>query len=362
MYQLLAICIFGACLSCARYLKGAGRVYLWSSAICSVAGILVSEVGLIVVPLTFLTGLICGSTMKQAARVTVPALAVALIFLGFLAWLHAHPSGNTYEGLRTEWNAGAMLKLWVKQVWAGFPLVDFKNAGAIPRMLFISLRDHPWLCAGFITALVFAARQSVSSVPTLRENKVVWAFLALLILLPAFIISPSSKYQQEVQWGSGYLPVYLQNFATATILCILLTHALHKPAGKYLLGLAVLAGVMVFLYSGARIDKRNFEHARPAAFLFESVKNGLLDSCSDNSLVYVHPNFFWKDPATYELIFERLCNKTLKVCEPPECANNTAYHDCYLLTCPPAQQLTASLFRLDCATKTDTILLQSMKE
>ncbi len=111
--------------------------------------------------------------------------------------------------------------------------------------------------SGYLALRFFRNRSKENALPLI--GMIVW-------LTPALVIAISAKYQAELDWGTGYLPRYLQNFGLVLVIL--------GPAGRLLTtrsGLAALSllALLVFTLNVRTIRKRNRDFA--AAKLLYSV-------------------------------------------------------------------------------------------
>jgi len=131
-------------------------------------------------------------------------------------------------------------------------------------------------------------------------------------VLPALMVPFSAKYQRELRWGLGYLPVYLSGFglmllATAAVaslhsFTVRLTRSLRLTTTI----VSALVGATIFgiTYGSNRIviDRYQVAERYPRAIIEIALRDGLLaDVPRGSCLVCAHPFRSWDSPAFYRM-------------------------------------------------------------
>jgi hypothetical protein len=174
-----------------------------------------------------------------------------------------------------------------------------------------------------------------------------------LILFPAIFILPSLKYQTEVQWGVGYLPVYFQNFGSATLLASLFQYGINnyrsavKKMSTYLYIFIVAVTCITFLFNNALINACSYNTSYPAQVFYDDIKNGALQNCKNGSTIIVGHNFFWKSPDIYQKIFKNITAKNFTVYDFDVKGPINKSSDCYYLDCYIGKKIIVTLYQLD---------------
>lgn len=125
-------------------------------------------------------------------------------------------------------------------------------------------------------------------------------------ILPAAFVSLSLKYQKELHFGIGYLPIYLQYAGAAFLAVVGITRWMHSlnSFNKNLLTL-VLSGIMafVFLFNNAQVLKINQQTQYPRDLLDLAYKEGILNGISPTQSVitFTEPYYF---ATSAEVIYE----------------------------------------------------------
>ena len=257
---------------------------LFLSNIFFVVSILTSEVGLIVLLLTPVCAFMQQVSFKKIITSSLFYVLTACSYLSYTFWLRSHVDKHeAYVGLTTNINFHAMRDLFYKQIFASFPMSNIFGKRGLPNIFLHQLTDVKNLI-GIVLILIFSIVVYIKYAN--KNSKTVnifpYRFLLLslgLIAFPAIFILPSVKYQSEVQWGVGYLPVYFQNFGSATFLYILIQWTLdnHRRFFKYvsafLFSVAVSGICVAFLFNNALIKASSFNKSFPATVFYNKIND-----------------------------------------------------------------------------------------
>lgn len=213
---------------------------LWLSVALYVAALMTYEIIAPLVLLFPLAALVYGRrrSVKDALRMSWPfllavCLAVVTTFsfrIAFRAPLVSHGSGSSpYSFSLAPLAVGTAL---AKQVIAALPLIfaalHHANATVALHLNFASPVEYVsrfpvttlMIFAGYLALILLTLREATHR---LNEDArpvhlaiLVWFGLALWVL-PALLISLSPRWQRELWWGVGYLPVYLEYFGVALL-------------------------------------------------------------------------------------------------------------------------------------------------
>ena len=188
------------------------------------------EIGFVyIVPLFGLAWLYTGQ-VRPALRLSVPVLAgegVALaVNLGARAVNALRAAGvlagdaADLGGVSPSFDLPAILRTWLMQMSAGFPL----NA-----MLFGKVRPGAiaWsdvACGVLLAAAVLAALAAFKQLPAPKENLLLFLTGLAMLSAPALLIAVSPKYQQggNVDWRHGYIPQTVESFGVGLMAAALL--------------------------------------------------------------------------------------------------------------------------------------------
>jgi hypothetical protein len=192
-----------------------------------------------------------GRSWPRALAGTWP-FALATLGLGLAsAYLRSRVAFAPDSDYRAGTQALAYGATFAKQAAAGIPLTyEFLD----PQRLFPSLQKIALFDAGpynfripaalaFAAALFAALGRSATAAPNDDERARLGAagMLGLgLAVLPVPLLAASAKYQRELAWGLGYLPVFVQTFGVA-LLCAVAMRATRAPRALVALVLFAIA-------------------------------------------------------------------------------------------------------------------------
>lgn len=138
----------------------------------------------------------------------------------------------------------------------------------------------------------------------LKQNRRLLLIIgACLWILPAFMISLSSKYQQEFTWwggyGIGYIPVYLQYYGTLMVIVGFLSYLCNvivSPIARHaliLIAIVVLNLILLINMQNNRtaVDKMNIDLKFGRVALEEALENGILNNVPENAGIVFVDNY-----------------------------------------------------------------------
>lgn len=361
MYQLLAILLFFTGYVYARYITSGNWPWLVACYLGIGITLLFSEFGLLLMVFLPLTGLILRAAFKRIVFTMLPAVLIALVFLGYTAYLRSLVDpNNSYAGLSSNTDPAAMWELIKMQLFAALPLSNFYHQGNIPGTLapqFASVKVMLLALAMLVVGAAIVLQQKKQAADA-DAKPVNWWFVLLMlsiVVLPAIIISPSLKYQREMRLGIGYLPVYIQSMGTAGLLACLYTYVqqsiTRRVGATFLLVFAVGCTVLSLLFNNALVRTKNILSSYPQMAFQQAVKEGFLDDCEDGSAILIRNSPFWHSGWLYREIFKNLTGKTFMVFDinKGDFVSFEGYPFCYRIDCTPGSDYKAQLYRMHCS-------------
>lgn len=162
------------------------------------------------------------SLIKLSALYAIPAIIVGCI--NIIVKLN---TSVRYEGISANFDFMVICKTFVKQCAAAFPLSNYifqKDNGILQNTFSgiiraISLQDI-LVTILFFALLFLIRRRTPHTEVSIHKGKLLILSL-LLYTMPAILISISTKYQNELSLGIGYLPVYLQYFGLLMVMWVM---------------------------------------------------------------------------------------------------------------------------------------------
>lgn len=189
--------------------------YLYLTLILWLFFMLAYEVNFIFIPIAFVIMFLNGDQYRKLPGFLL--ILTACLYLALTFYIRGHADGSGYVGSAFGLLPDIALA-YLKQLTAAFPFISYLSIthNSFPLdSLFREVINSYLAWAVFIISLViFVGLITIkSSVSTLRRE----AFVISLgmFLLPAIFPAISLKYQNEVDWGAGTLPIYYQYFGVA---------------------------------------------------------------------------------------------------------------------------------------------------
>jgi hypothetical protein len=185
----------------------------------------------------------------RACAGTWPFVALTLALGGISAWLRARIRFSDASNYSAGTHPAAYAATFAKELIAGCPLVYeffdpqriFPDAWQIARLAAGPYAFRIPVALAFAVA-VFALLRRPAGPEHARDGRP-GATAALgvgLAVLPVPLIAASAKYQRELVWGLGYLPVFIQIFGVALLLTVAARVA-KVPRALVALGLFLVA-------------------------------------------------------------------------------------------------------------------------
>jgi hypothetical protein len=243
---------------------------------------------------------------KDFLKLSLPFVVLPLFLTIILVGLkHFYPSN--YTGTVPSYDIIRIVQTFSKQVFAAFPfsyiLFFFNETISYDRSsIYHHYVPHVLLLVSVTAVFVYYFCKSASKDDRRYSIKYLFIFGLLFLLVPGMLISLSQKYQQELTWGLGYIPVYLSYYGTSLLIALLLALVLQHVSRKAVLGytaglcLGVLfCSTIVINYVNNRIvvDNLNYTFLYPREIIEEAAQKGLFKPVEVGSLLYINGDHHW---------------------------------------------------------------------
>lgn len=253
---------------------------------------------------------------KQAFWSVIPFFSVAGVNVLIAIVLRLYfPS--YYEGIQINPNFFEWLTAFSKQAFSALPLSYFLSTDAFSdpplwnKAFITQLWAMPavWMLIWFLLSYwCLMKRQSGSSEHVSGLMPIGLAFW----LLPGVVVGFSTKYQEELRWGLGYLPVYISYFGVMTLGLSLLDRLFSILGGlrvnvrTTVLFLTTLGGGIVLGINSSNnravIQSYMDVELHPRLTIEKALKNRLLESVTNGSyLICGSPTRSWDSPSFYKM-------------------------------------------------------------
>jgi hypothetical protein len=257
------------------------------------------------------------SNVRRVARAVSPFIllfvlnAVLIVLLRSASVVH-------YEGIRLGFDFGDWGMAFLKQVVAAIPLSYYLLTGAFnntleyARMYFANdvfnvfcLCSIAWVFAGLFCSGARRGDGSVNLAPLVVLGIGFW-------ILPAPVVTLSAKYQRELTWGLGYLPVYVSCFGLMMLVTFAVMQVyvgLEGMGNRLRFGLLTVIGAIVCVvgainYNNNRIviQAYNFGEHYHRELIEQALEGGLMQGVPDGSHLFCgSPIRSWDSPAFFKM-------------------------------------------------------------
>lgn len=304
MQVLLLLSLFAA-MALLQFLEKKKWIWLALSLIPYTLGLLTYEAAYAsIFVLFFLTLLYQAETLKSIfgwaniKRTFFTMLPYALIMIALfgVSMYVKHVHGLNYEGIQAEFSAGKVLETAGKQLYAALPLsyhLSYNNRLGYHPLSYIRAASIPdFIAAAFLIVLSF---QLLKKKWTVKNGKSLLGMGLSLLLVPAVLIGISAKYQKELVWGLGHIPVYLEYFGFVLCGILLISNLLNWVKKEKLrrfgaLCFSFLFGFILLVQLGdnrATVELLNEKFLYSRELLDEGAKRGIFSELEDGSILIV---------------------------------------------------------------------------
>lgn len=235
---LLPVLLAGLCML--RWQDTHHKRWAVLAAYCTFHACATFEIGFVyIVPLFGIAWLYTGK-VRPALRLSVPILVGEGVTLAFnvgarvVNMLRAAGvlAGEAADlgGISPNFDLPAILRTWVMQMSAAFPL----NAMIAGKVRPGDIEVSDIICGVVLAAAVIAVLAALRSLPQRKENLLLFLTGLAMLSAPALLIAVSPKYQQtdNVDWRHGYIPQTVESFGVGIMAVALLIALLRWARGK----------------------------------------------------------------------------------------------------------------------------------
>lgn len=241
----------------------------------------------------------CWRNIKRTFFIILPYFLIMIgLFLATLVVKNKY--GISYEGIQAEFSPGKVLVTTAKQAFASIPLSYHlfcnDNLGHIfhnnPIEMIKTAKIWDFLAAALLMGVSFFCLREKWK---LKRTLSLLGMGLMLLFAPAGLIGISSRYQKELFWGIGHIPVYLEYFGITIVGVLLAGWLLGKLKKDRLRN--ILAGFCSFVLAfvllvqmqdnRAVIDVMNDIYLYSRQLLDESLEAGVFSRLEDGSILLV---------------------------------------------------------------------------
>ena len=260
--------------------------------------------------------------IRYTFRLSSSFILLSILCLSIVVFIRTHLGVPIIETPNSPvyWVANPNVKLYLitfmKQTTAAFPLSYFfanifthkSSISFDPKNLFsvatISISAIYLFIYMYISQNLKKELSEKISKPFNLKHLLILGLL--LFVLPAIMIPLVPKYQEELVWGTGYIPIYISYFGLLLIsICMLYKIYSSLSFNNILVAYLIIAvlfsavGALTYCSNVTVVENSNYEWLYPRAVIEDALKNGLFKFVPDNSVLLVDNKYLWEIPQFY---------------------------------------------------------------
>jgi hypothetical protein len=307
--QSLFLYYMGALLLQFKHLQTGRAHFLILSAVLYGLSLLVYEISLAILPLLVLHLFVLEKSIKATLLKSSLYFLLVASYLGFIFYLR-HQYQVTYTGVMPNWDFKKIFATFRNQFYSGFPLSYYLYN---PRPEWINLKKYGFESVSTYLSVVSGMFLFYTGLDTTRHQERVkpsrdYIVICLgLAFLPAALIATSSRWQDYIAPGFGYLPVYFTYFGVTGLVALGLTLIFQSdwirtiPKSIRLVLKATLTlgvGVVLFISHAANIviaESMDEHYKYPRNLLSHAYENGLASLLKKNSILVTPQSHQWNN-------------------------------------------------------------------
>jgi len=270
-----------------------------ASAICYLSALLTYEIGFSFLIFFFILAWHHHKNLIASLKTTAPLvfLTIAVLAVNMYARMQfpAH-----YSGVKANLKVEALFTAFFEQLCGALPLSYYSQVKG-PVLAFLAASDVGYALILFSLCLYFLKKTGDEKI---EPTCLIISGFALWVL-PACVIALSEKYQNELTFGTAYLPVYLQYFGLLMLLMGVFSAVyahINSFRVKNLIAvlvsfMAAAIGLITMAHNKAIVEEMNLSWKYPREVLGLALKKGLAAEIPTDSIIWVsaqgpHPAWY----------------------------------------------------------------------
>ena len=265
----------------------------------------------------------------KTVKYIMPYFLITLGILGITAYFK-NQYGTNYDGIQVSMDFGKFLVTACKQAFAALPLSYYFLANDNLGFAFNTnpvaiLKDVTWLDLVVVGLFLWVVLKKCKVEGRLHKRPLLWGVALVLWWVPALIIGVSSRYQGELFWGIGHIPVYVEYFGIIlfAVLCLSFVMSLIRKeklrkmiSGVIYVGLGFV--LLINLQNNREVTSllnETYKYSRD--ILDASLEDDFLEKVPEGStLIVENPLIYLEYPGTTYISY--MAEKELNVVRPEE--------------------------------------------
>ncbi len=295
-YQIFFITLCSALFLLLKWTKNFSLLYLGGSVSLIFLSLLVYEINLIYFPIAFFVILHFRKSVPLLRSFVVLFLPL-LIYLIITLLVRAHTQNIGYSGVQFG-SLQLFMITYLKQIVSIFPGLYYYVGGRHSNNLstiwssFI-LNYWGWLLAvTTVLTLSIFLNNSRKINKNSNVNSVVYLISLVILLSTPVFVAISQKYQAELNWGWGYLPIYYEAFPASLFLTFLIFKLSQNKITKVLVITILTFYISLnWMENWHNVDYLNEVFTEPTISLSKQLNEGLLIDVRDGDIIEIKDTY-----------------------------------------------------------------------
>lgn len=270
------------------------RIYAVLGSVFYFMSLLTYEVAYVFIVFAIFVVLYKEPDIRKAVKKMIPILIAwgGALMLNMIVRVSA--SGG-YSGIEVAFSISKIVNTTLCMMAAAFPIYSAFAGGHTFAWSDVSMSSIVLSVAyAFIFVLAFYVFREKRT--SKRERVIIYCMGASLWILPALLIGVSVRYQNEIRWGTNWLPYFVEVIGTSIILVQLCRDMYDTIAGStYWKWMKHVLSLFLFLVIGYvalwnRIDGAHSyqkEEMNGTYTIQEALESGIAESVSDKDIIHV---------------------------------------------------------------------------
>jgi hypothetical protein len=283
--------------------------YLYFSLVLWLFFLLSYEINFIFFPIALILILLNDEHHKKLSSFLL--IFASCLYLALYFYFKNYSNGGGYQG-SSFGNLSNFSLAYLKQLTASFPFISYLAVThkSIPfTSLIIEIFGSLLALSVFILSLMIILVFTKVKSPVSNFRKEAFVISLGMFLLPAIFPAISLRYQNEVSWGAGTLPVYYQNFGFAFFAACAMSFVPKIGVSRFIIpiSLSVYLAFNVTINSGmVKIIDKVWREPRDTFAI--QAQSGLFSEVQDGDIIrvrnvsnYINANliFQWSGKRVY---------------------------------------------------------------
>jgi hypothetical protein len=292
LYQMLGILLCLSIIFLLKWTETFSLRWLILSVFVAFSSLFFYELNLIYFPIAFITIL----SYKKETPISKP-LFILLSALGFfillITFLRMRLEQIAYTG-----NQFGDIQLfgitYLKQLSATFPDIYYLFNGTALSVLWLEYKSSYFLWFLIATIPITLVLNFNSATKETLKQKITYFFSCLVLFIVPMFMAFSLKYQHELSWGIGYLPIYYQTFALALLLTGFILQLYQiRWMQFFIISITTFNISLNWMQNMHNVAQLNDLYYEPVTSLSKQLKQGLMNDVKNGDIIKINNSPPW---------------------------------------------------------------------